>query len=138
MLAACRSYHQLLPDLFEGLDDANELLSCDLLTEDRLLEASAVISDSGATTSKSSAGSIVLHLRKKDEVGKVVKSEDIPAATQLLRNWIVKYMVQNTIGAQWLATYPDSPLRQRMEFYIEPAEQTDEVKKGWLRPHQQA
>jgi hypothetical protein len=52
---------------------------------------------------------------KKDQViGKVVKSEDIPAATQLFTpNWIVKYMVQNSLGAQWLATYPDSPLKGR-------------------------
>ncbi|MGH9427644.1 MAG: BREX-1 system adenine-specific DNA-methyltransferase PglX, partial [Terriglobia bacterium] len=66
---------------------------------------------------------------KKDEViGKVVKSEDIPAATQLFTpNWIVKYLVQNTIGRQWLATYPDSSLRQHMEYYIEPAEQTEDV-----------
>ena len=67
---------------------------------------------------------------KKDQViGKVVKSEDIPAATQLFTpNWIVKYMVQNSLGAQWLATYPNSPLKGQMEYYIEPAEQTDEVK----------
>jgi type II restriction/modification system DNA methylase subunit YeeA len=55
---------------------------------------------------------------KKDQViGKVVKSEDIPAATQLFTpNWIVKYMVQNSLGAQWLATYPASfPFRGRDE-----------------------
>src|SRR6266446_10727447 len=56
-------------------------------------------------------------------------SADIPAATQLFTpNWIVKYLVQNTLGRQWLATYPDSPLRQQMEYYIEPAEQTEDVK----------
>ena len=67
---------------------------------------------------------------KKDQViGKVVASEDIPAATQLFTpNWIVKYLVQNSLGAQWLATYPHSPLKGQMEYYIEPAEQTDEVK----------
>ena len=59
----------------------------------------------------------------------MVASEDIPAATQLFTpNWIVKYLVQNTLGRQWLATYPDLPLRQQMEYYIEPAEQTEEVK----------
>ena len=59
----------------------------------------------------------------------MVKSEDIPAATQLFTpNWIVKYMVQNSLGAQWLATYPQSKLKGQMEYYIEPAEQTDEVK----------
>ena len=68
---------------------------------------------------------------KKDEViGKVVKSEDIPAATQLFTpNWIVKYMVQNSLGRKWLSTYPNSSLRQKMEYYIEPAEQTHEVQE---------
>jgi type II restriction/modification system DNA methylase subunit YeeA len=63
-------------------------------------------------------------------IGKVVASEDIPAATQLFTpNWIVKYLVQNTVGRQWLATYPHSALRQRMPYYIEPAEQTPEVQE---------
>ena len=62
-------------------------------------------------------------------IGKVVASEDIPAATQLFTpNWIVKYLVQNSLGAQWLETYPHSSIREQMDYYIEPAEQTDEVK----------
>ena len=61
-------------------------------------------------------------------MGKVVKSEDIPAATQLFTpNWIVKYLVQNSVGRQWLQTYPDSAIKTQMEYYIEPAEQSDEV-----------
>ena len=63
-------------------------------------------------------------------IGKVVASEDIPAATQLFTpNWIVKYLVQNTLGRQWLSTYPQSALRQQMKYYIEPAEQTSEVQR---------
>ena len=59
----------------------------------------------------------------------MVASEDIPAATQLFTpNWIVKYLVQNSLGAQWLETYPHSSIREQMDYYIEPAEQTDEVK----------
>ena len=67
---------------------------------------------------------------KKDEViGKVVKSEDIPAATQLFTpNWIVKYLVQNSLGALWLATYPDSSIAQLLEYYIAPAKQSIEVR----------
>ncbi|MDB4303580.1 BREX-1 system adenine-specific DNA-methyltransferase PglX, partial [Desulfosarcina sp.] len=72
---------------------------------------------------------------RKDEVmGKIVKSEDIPAATQLFTpNWIVKYMVQNTLGRMWLATYPDSPLKDKMEYYIEPADQQPEVQEQLYR-----
>ena len=133
VLAACRSYHNLLPDLFEALDDASELLlPDDLLTEGSIAGSfRSSISDSDCDDVEIIGWLYQFYIsEKKDEViGKVVKSEDIPAATQLFTpNWIVKYMVQNTIGAQWLATYPDSPLREQMEFYIEPAEQTDEVK----------
>ncbi len=61
-------------------------------------------------------------------IGKVVKSEDIPAATQLFTpNWIVKYLVQNSVGRLWMMAQPDSTLANNWEYYIQPAEQTDEV-----------
>ena len=132
VLASCRSYHQLLPELFEGLDDASELL----LPDDLLSEGSIAggfrnaISDADCEDVEIIGWLYQFYIsEKKDQViGKVVKSEDIPAATQLFTpNWIVKYMVQNSLGATWLATYPDSPLKGTMEFYIEPAEQTPEV-----------
>ncbi len=132
VLASCRSYHQLLPELFEGLDDASELL----LPDDLLSEGSIAggfrnaISDADCEDVEIIGWLYQFYIsEKKDQViGKVVKSEDIPAATQLFTpNWIVKYMVQNSLGAIWLATYPDSPLKGQMEFYIEPAEQAPEV-----------
>ena len=66
---------------------------------------------------------------KKDQViGKVVKSEDIPAATQLFTpNWIVQYLVQNSVGRLWLMANPASTLAQQWPYYITPAEQTPEV-----------
>lgn len=133
VLAVCHSYHQLLPNLFEGLDDATELL----LPDDLLTEGSIA---AGFRRSISNADCDDVEIigwlyqfyisEKKDQViGKVVKSEDIPAATQLFTpNWIVKYMVQNSLGAKWLSTYPSSALKGQMEYYIEPAEQTDDVK----------
>jgi len=132
ILASCRSYHQLLPELFEGLDDASELLlPDDLLSEGSIAGAfRSAISDEDCEDVEIIGWLYQFYIsEKKDQViGKVVKSEDIPAATQLFTpNWIVKYMVQNSLGATWLATYPDSPLKGQMEFYIEPAEQTPEV-----------
>jgi type II restriction/modification system DNA methylase subunit YeeA len=134
VLASCRSYHQLLPELFEGLDDASELL----LPDDLLSEGSiaggfrSAISDEDCQDVEIIGWLYQFYIsEKKDQViGKVVKSEDIPAATQLFTpNWIVKYMVQNSLGATWLTTYPDSPLKGQMEFYIEPAEQSPEVQE---------
>lgn len=132
VLASCRSYHHLLPNLFEGLDDATELL----LPDDLLTEGSIAgrfrneISDEDCQDIEIIGWLYQFYIsEKKDQViGKVVKSEDIPAATQLFTpNWIVKYMVQNSLGATWLATYPDSPIKGTMEFYIQPAEQSPEV-----------
>ena len=37
--------------------------------------------------------------------------------------------MQNSLGAQWMRTYPDSALKEKMEYYIEPAEQSEEVNK---------
>ena len=133
VLAVCRSYHQLLPNLFEGLDDATELL----LPDDQITEGSIAggfrsqISDDDCEDVEIIGWLYQFYIsEKKDQViGKVVKSEDIPAATQLFTpNWIVKYLVQNSLGAQWLDTYPDSALKGQMEYFIEPAEQTDDVK----------
>ena len=48
-------------------------------------------------------------------------AEDIAPATQLFTpDWIVRYMVQNSLGRLWMLNNPDSPLKARMEFYIEP------------------
>ncbi len=132
VLASCRSYHHLLPELFEGLDDASELLlPDDLLSEGSIAGGFRIaISDADCEDVEIIGWLYQFYIsEKKDEViGKVVKSEDIPAATQLFTpNWIVKYMVQNSLGAIWLATYQDSPLKGEMEFYIEPAQQTAEV-----------
>lgn len=133
LLAQCHALHQAMPFLFEAVDDATELLLPDNLTKtDSLIrELVSAIPEEDWSSIEIIGWLYQFYIsEKKDQViGKVVKSEDIPAATQLFTpNWIVKYMVQNSLGAQWLATYPDSPLKAQMEYYIEPAEQTDEVK----------
>jgi len=120
--------------LFEAIDDETELLLPDNLTRtDSILRG--LINDIPAEDWQQVEVIGWLYQfyisEKKDQViGKVVKSEDIPAATQLFTpNWIVKYLVQNSVGRQWLQTYPDSSIKAGMDYYIEPAEQTDEVNK---------
>ena len=132
LLAQCRALHNAMPFLFELVDDATELLLPENLTKTNSLIHDLITDIPEADWQSIEIVGWIYQFyisEKKDEViGKVVKSEDIPAATQLFTpNWIVKYMVQNSLGAQWLATYPDSPLKEQLEFYIEPAEQSDEV-----------
>src|SRR5215471_88515 len=121
-----------MPFLFEKIDDETELLLPDnLLHSDSLIRKLVTEIDEEDWREVEIIGWLYQFYiaEKKDQViGKVVTSEDIPAATQLFTpNWIVKYLVQNSLGRQWLATYPQSSLRQQMEYYIEPAEQTLEV-----------
>jgi type II restriction/modification system DNA methylase subunit YeeA len=132
LVAQCNALSAAMPFLFERINDATELLlPAGLLASDSVLRKLVEELPESLWQDIEIIGWLYQFYisEKKDEViGKVVKSEDIPAATQLFTpNWIVKYMVQNSLGAQWLATYPDSPLKSQMEFYIEPAEQTPEV-----------
>jgi hypothetical protein len=134
LIAQCNALHSAMPFLFERIDDETELLLPDnLLHSDSLIRTLVSEIPEEDWQEVEIIGWLYQFYisEKKDEViGKVVKSEDIPAATQLFTpNWIVKYLVQNSLGRQWMATYPNSPLKAQMEYYIEPAEQTPEVQE---------
>ncbi|WP_210291558.1 BREX-1 system adenine-specific DNA-methyltransferase PglX [Tardiphaga robiniae] len=133
LTAQCNALHAAMPFLFERIDDETELL-----LPDNLLHTDSIVRQLVSGIDEDDWRQIEIigwlyqyYIAEKhdDVISEVVKSEDIPAATQLFTpNWIVKYMVQNSLGAQWLATYPESPLRAKMEYYITPAVQPDEVK----------
>ncbi len=132
LLAQCHQLSKIMPFMFEKLDDATELLLPDNLTKtDSILKE--LINDVPEDNWQEIEVigwlyQFYISEHKDAVIGKVVKKEDIPAATQLFTpNWIVKYLVQNSLGRQWLATYPDSDLKEKMEYYITPAEQSDEV-----------
>jgi len=132
LLAQCHALHEAMPFLFEAVDDATELLLPDNLTKtDSLIRelVSAIPEDDWQDVEIIGwLYQFYISEKKGQVIGKVVKSEDIPAATQLFTpNWIVQYLVQNSVGRQWLQTYPDSPLRQQMPYFIEPGEQPQEV-----------
>ena len=130
--AQCNALHQAMPFLFEPIGDETELLlPANLLHTDSLIRQMVEGIDESAWEQIEIIGwlyQFYISEKKSQVIGKVVASEDIPAATQLFTpKWIVKYMVQNSLGAQWLATYPQSQLKEKMDYYIEPAQQTDEV-----------
>jgi type II restriction/modification system DNA methylase subunit YeeA len=132
LLAQCHELHRNMPFLFEALDDATELLLPDNLLRTDSLIAHLVSDIEEADWQEVEVIGWLYQFYisdKKDEViGKVVKSEDIPAATQLFTpNWIVQYLVQNSLGRLWLMANPGSSLKEKMPYYIEPAEQTPEV-----------
>ncbi|HHB1613329.1 BREX-1 system adenine-specific DNA-methyltransferase PglX [Acinetobacter haemolyticus] len=132
LLAQCHALNQVMPLLFEQVSDESELLLPDNLTKTDSLIRDLVSSIPEEDWSDVQIIGWLYQFyisEKKDQViGKVVKSEDIPAATQLFTpNWIVKYLVQNSVGRLWLMAQPDSTLANDWEYYIQPAEQTDEV-----------
>jgi len=135
LIAQCNDLSAAIPFLFQRLDDPTELL-----LSDNLLNTDSVIRVMVNTIPEEDWKEVEIvgwmHqfyiAEKKDALMKAktaYKSEDIPAVTQLFTpKWIVKYLVQNSLGAKWLGTYPGPALKAKMEYYIEPAEQTGEVK----------
>ena len=132
LVAQCNALSAAMPFLFERIDDETELL-----LPDNLLRTDSVIAKLVAQIPEEDWAEVEIIgwlyqfyiSEKKDQViGKVVKSEDIPAATQLFTpNWIVQYLVQNSVGRLWLMANPTSTLKSEWPYYIEPAEQTPEV-----------
>jgi type II restriction/modification system DNA methylase subunit YeeA len=132
LVAQCNALSRAMPFLFERIDDDSELL-----LPDNLLRSDSVIAKLVAGVAEEDWAEVEIIgwlyqfyiSEKKDQViGKVVKSEDIPAATQLFTpNWIVQYLVQNSVGRLWLMANPHSSLAKEWPYYITPAEQTPEV-----------
>lgn len=129
VLAACRYYHGLLPDLFEPLDDETELLlPDDLLTEHSVAHGFRTeITDEDCQEVEVLGWLYQFYIsEKKAEVDArkaPVPSEDIPAKTQLFTpHWIVRYLVENSLGRLWLLNHPGSNLKERMPYYVESEE----------------
>lgn len=132
LVSACNSYNQAMPFLFQPINDYTELL----MPDDLMSDNSILALTREALPQEVAAGGVEVIgwlyqfyiSEKKDEVmGKTVKTEDIPAATQLFTpDWIVRYLVQNSLGRLWLLNHPDSKLAEAMEYYIPATEQDDD------------
>jgi hypothetical protein len=137
LLAQCHALHTAMPFLFESLDDATELLLPDgLLRTDSLLAPLVTKIDEADWQEVEIIGWLyqfyIAEEKKRvdDKVkkGKVVESIEIPAKTQLFTpNWIVKYLVQNSLGRLWLMANHTSTLSAKWGYTIQPVEQTPEV-----------
>lgn len=68
--------------------------------------------------------------RQEFRDAKVVTKDLIPTLTQVFTpDWIVRYMAENSVGRIWMESYPDSPLRSEMKYYVEDATQEEEVQR---------
>jgi hypothetical protein len=133
LVATCNSYHKLMPFMFQRISDYSELLMPDdLLSENSILHLVRTALNEETCRDVEVIGWLYQFYisEKKDEVfaglkrNKKITPEKIPAATQLFTpHWIVRYLVENSLGRLWMLNHPDSRLIDRMEYYIDPAEQ---------------
>lgn len=132
LIAICRQYNNPMPFLFESISDYTELL----LPTDLLSEQSFVTDIRKGMTDEDCQNVEIMGWlyqfyiteRKADAEAKKsqkggLKSDEQAAATQLFTpHWIVRYMVENTLGRIWTTLHPDTALKAEMPYYIEPAD----------------
>lgn len=134
LISLCNALHEPLPQMFEKISDYTELLFPDgLLKDDSVLAALARIPAEDFQDIQVIGWLYQYYISEKhDEVvninGSSVKKEDIPAATCLYTtDWVVKYMVQNSLGRLWLEGHPEESLRMKWRYYMDEAQQEPEV-----------
>ena len=130
VVAACNSWNKAMPLLFQRIDDYTELLMPDdLLSGNSILAYTREAMTPDACEDVEVIGWLYQFYisEKKDEVfdglkkNKKITPENIPAATQLFTpHWIVRYLVENSLGRLWLLNSPSSKLALRMDYYIKP------------------
>ena len=140
----CNKLHDVLPELFEKTDDYSELLLTISFTDTEgiihhlindIEDADFRINDEMFTDDgKIKADGQVEIIgwlyqyyisKKHDEIVNInkgtVKKADIPAATQLFTtDWVVRYMVDNSLGRYWIERNPQSKLAEKLEFFVTP------------------
>ncbi|PSU45720.1 class I SAM-dependent DNA methyltransferase [Photobacterium frigidiphilum] len=139
IVAVCNDYHRLMPYLFERIEDYTELLMPDdLLSDNSILAYTREAMTPENCESVESIGWLYQFYisEKKDQVfeglkkNKKITPENIPAATQLFTpHWIVKYLVENSLGRLWMLNNPSSKVIEQMDYYIKPVEEEKDFLK---------
>lgn len=134
-ISTCNNYSKLMPFMFESISDYTELLLPDDLLSQNSVRAKVVngMSEEDCTDIEVIGWLYQFYIsEKKDKVfedlSKNVKitPSNIPAATQLFTpHWIVKYMVENSLGKLWMLNHPSSSLKDSMKYYIQEENPTD-------------
>ncbi|HIK75731.1 MAG: restriction endonuclease [Alcanivorax sp.] len=132
VVAACNYWYSAMPFLFERIDDYTELLMPDdLLSGNSILAYTREAMTPVACEDVEVIGWLYQFYisEKKDQVfealkkNQKIKPSNIPAATQLFTpHWIVRYLVDNSLGRLWMLNRPNSDLVDQLEYYIPPEE----------------
>lgn len=139
IISQCNELHDSLPFMFEKISDYTELLFPDVLLDENSFAKK--MTDTEYIPEKDWKEVEIIGwlyqyyiAEEKDRVIKAkkkYKKEEIPYATQLFTpKWIVKYMVQNSLGRYWLESNPeDDELKKEWEFYLENPEKEDDFEE---------
>ena len=133
----CNALNEQLPALFEKTNDYTELLLNISVIDKEGVVYKLVhdISEDDFNIEKGGQVEIIgwlyqyYNTEPKAEVfgrpsGTKIKKEDVPAATQLFTpDWIVRYMVENSLGRLWVEGHPNDELKSNWKYYLEEAEQ---------------
>ena len=135
----CRYWNRSMPFMFEREGDYTELLiPANLLAADSILSKAASTLTAEVCRDVEVIGWLYQFYisERKDEVfagfkkGRKAGAAEIPAATQLFTpHWIVRYLVENSLGRLWMLNRPSSRLIEQMDYYVAPLdEETDFLK----------
>ena len=138
LIVQCNALNKILPGMFQKIADYTELLLPDnLLREGSVIQQMIeLIPEEDWKDAVQIIGWLYQYYNseKKDDVFAALKKnvkitkENIPAATQLFTpDWIVRYMVENSLGRLWVEGHPNDELKSQWKYYLEEAEQEPEV-----------
>ena len=128
--------NEILPGLFKTTNDSLELLLNISFTSEEGVVRQLIdtIPEEDFTKQVEIIGWLYQYYisEKKNQVINInksnIKKEDIPAATQLFTtDWVVKYMVDNSLGRYWIERNPNSSLKEHLEYYLGEAQQDEET-----------
>lgn len=129
LLTQCNALNDALPQMFEKLGGFSELLlPNNILKQDSVLGRMVTdIPEEDWTDQVQIIGWLYQYYisEKHDQIVNIykgtVKKEDIPAATQLFTtDWVVRYMVDNSLGRYWIERHPESKLAEKLDFFVLP------------------
>ena len=136
IIVQCNALNPVMPGMFQRIADYTELLFPDnLLREGSVIQRMIEwIPEEDWKDAVQIIGWLYqfYNIEPKAEVfakktGKITK-EEIPAATQLFTpDWIVRYMVENSLGRLWIEGHPNDELRTKWNYYLDEAEQESAV-----------
>ena len=140
LITQCNSLNEILPGMFQKISDYTELLFPDnLLREGSVIgQMITLIPENDWKDAVQIIGWLYQYyniepkakIDTKVKKGIKVSKEELPAKTQIFTpDWIVRYMVENSLGRLWLEGHPNDKLKEKWNYYLDEAEQETDIQE---------